>query len=246
VIVVNAKMFVLQYRWHWWNIALLLLQFGLLIATYITIGSLAWFDFGLYSVFQNVCTNYSAWLTMGLQLVTIIGKDVYLVSLDRFFNFKPSHIAQEISAGLGKFKRADVVPFVPTLVESPGTNVASPSASPGKSSVLGSGSAKVSVVSLSGKMPDAGSPMSLSLASPSGIDSGSSRGSGGGGTSFLKRVNALKEQQQQQQSPADDAKEGDAPSDSHSSAGPVLKPQPSLLKRVAALKKSDQRDPEST
>ena len=201
VFVVNAKMVYFQVQWYWWSFALLALQFALLVSTYLAIGALAWFDFSAYKLFEHICSNYSAWLVMLLQIVTIIGKDIYLMSLDRSFNFKPSHVAQELDAGLGKFKPNEVVPiYVP--VEAPpdmSSAKSSPSerarASPfggggggdGGGSTGGSSSkAKVSIVSLSR------SSGVHEAKSPGRDDSEGSSPPSKGKSAFLQRVIASK------------------------------------------------------
>ena len=244
VIVVNAKFLVLQTCWHWWTVALIVVQFGLLVASFAVISALEWFDFASYGLLGHVLQNPSAWLTLLLQVVTIVGKDVYLAALDRAFNFKPTHIAQELDAGLGKFGSYEkVVPFVPTLLDSSAESVklsskvsASPATSPSGGGGGGGGSgssskAKVSVVSLSTRPnpSPAGASSRVEAKSPEGAGTSSPAAAAAVNASpspspspksFLKRVVALKGAELR-------AAEAPSPSPSPSPSSPPLSP-PSL------------------
>jgi phospholipid-translocating P-type ATPase (flippase) len=109
VIVANLKIFViLQSRLHWWNLVLLFLQLGTLAGTFFIISNFTWLDFEFYKLFEHLQVNPTTWLTLLLLLVAIIGKDLYLVSIDRCFNYKPLHLAQELDAGLSPLKGSSV------------------------------------------------------------------------------------------------------------------------------------------
>ena len=47
-------------------------------------------------MFLELVRNPSYWLTTILLSTAIIGKDLYLCSLERNFNYKPYHVLQEV------------------------------------------------------------------------------------------------------------------------------------------------------
>ena len=155
VIVANLKLFAFQSRWHLANVLLIAASIGFLIASFFAIGKNAYFDFDFYGLFGHLLFNTSAWLTMLLMLTAILGKDAYLAALERIFNFRPFHIAQEIDAGYSKEATNSAIVAPDTFKPVSTVDVESPSGRSVRTSF-------VSASSPSAKIIDSNSPSSSS------------------------------------------------------------------------------------
>lgn len=96
VIVVNAKIFFMQTKWHYYHYLVIALSVGLWFTSAFFITFVIFFDYDWYMIFNYMTQNPSFWLTVILITTAIVGKDLYLSGLERNFNYKPFHILQEI------------------------------------------------------------------------------------------------------------------------------------------------------
>jgi len=100
ILVVNAKIFFIQSKWHYVHYLIIPLSIGLWFASAFFITEIIFFDYDWYKMFVYLTENPSFWLTVILITTAIIAKDLYLSGLERNFNYKPFHILQEVQCNL--------------------------------------------------------------------------------------------------------------------------------------------------
>jgi hypothetical protein len=96
VFVVSAKICFIQGRFYWFNWAVMFLSILLWFLSALTITYNIQLDDNWYYVFDRLLNSGSFYLSVILITVVIIGKDLFLHTLDRTFNYKPFQIIQEI------------------------------------------------------------------------------------------------------------------------------------------------------
>lgn len=131
VIAVNLKMLIVQNRFHWSHI--ICIMFGPLswVMSAWLISELMWFDFNFYKMMHRVFGSPMFWTGMCLLLSIVIGKDLYVFSVERHFNFQPHHIIQEADAMMmnkvntnkSKGRVADITPVKDNEVNKQVSNI---------------------------------------------------------------------------------------------------------------------------
>ena len=96
VFVVSSKICFVQGRFYWFNWAVILLSILLFFLSGLTITYNVDLDDNWFYVFDSLLNDGSFYLSVILITLVIVGKDLFLHTLDRTFNYKPYQIIQEI------------------------------------------------------------------------------------------------------------------------------------------------------
>ena len=97
IIVVNFKIFMYQSRWTSLHFLAILFSIVSWFAAAFFISSFVLLDYNWYQLFKSLVGNGTFWLTVIFLVALIAGKDIYIASWIRCFNYTPLHIIQEVS-----------------------------------------------------------------------------------------------------------------------------------------------------
>lgn len=96
IVVVNFKMFFIQYRWKFLHILSVLLSILSWIVIAYLVTNLIKIDYDWYKIWPQLLEYQNFWTGLVLICTVIIGKDMYLCGLRRSFDPSPATIVQEL------------------------------------------------------------------------------------------------------------------------------------------------------
>jgi magnesium-transporting ATPase (P-type) len=108
VLIVNIKIFFLQSNWYWLNYIIIALSVGSWFVVAYIITNVLFIDYNWFHLFDKLTVNPIYWLTVLLLVTLITAKDLYISSLERYFNYKPYHILQEIETSKFSCKSVNI------------------------------------------------------------------------------------------------------------------------------------------
>jgi phospholipid-transporting ATPase len=96
IVIVNLKMFFIQYRWKSLHVASILMSIASWVVIAYIVTNIIWVDYDWFQIWAVLLTYRNFWIGLLLICTIVVGKDLYLCGLKRSFDPTSAIIVQEL------------------------------------------------------------------------------------------------------------------------------------------------------